>query len=57
MNWKMQHIKIGKCYEKLENWDLAINYYNRILNSSDPKSTDSKAKKSNPLYRIKKWSF
>ena len=44
------YYQIGKCYEKLENWDLAINYYNRILNSSDPKSTDSKAAKNQILY-------
>ena len=28
------YFKIGKCYENMENWDLAKNYYNRILNES-----------------------
>ena len=25
------YFKIGKCYEMMENWDLAENYYNRII--------------------------
>ena len=28
------YFQIGKCYENMKNWDLAKNYYNRILNES-----------------------
>ena len=44
------YYQIGKCYEKMENWDLAKNYYNRLINSSDVKSSDSNAAKYQILY-------
>ena len=44
------YYQIGKCYEKMENWDLAKNYYNRLINSSDVKRSDSNAAKYQILY-------
>ena len=39
------YFQIGKCYENMENWDLAKNYYNRILNEdSGDKVADRAAK-------------
>ncbi len=37
------YFQIGKCYEALENWDLAKNYYNRILEESPPESIAANA--------------
>ena len=39
------YFQIAKCYEKLDNWDLAKNYYNRIIEESLPKSSNSNAAK------------
>ena len=37
------YFKIGKCYEMMENWDLAKNYYNRIIEKSPEGSVASNA--------------
>jgi Uncharacterized protein conserved in bacteria len=39
------YFKIGKCYELMGNWDLAENYYNRIIKESPPGSIASNAAK------------
>ena len=39
------YYQIAKCYEKLDNWDLAKNYYNRIIEESLPSSSNSNAAK------------
>ena len=39
------YYQIAKCYEKLDNWDLARNYYNRIIEESLPGSSNSNAAK------------
>jgi tetratricopeptide (TPR) repeat protein len=39
------YFQIAKCYEKLDNWDLAKNYYNRIIEESLPGSLNSNAAK------------
>ena len=37
------YFKIGKCYEMMENWDLAGNYYDRIIEKAPEGSVESKA--------------
>ena len=37
------YFKIGKCYEMMENWDLAENYYNRIIEKAPEGSVESNA--------------
>jgi len=37
------YFKIGKCYEMMENWDLAENYYNRIIEKAPKGSVASNA--------------
>ncbi|MDP6340092.1 MAG: hypothetical protein QF842_07235 [Candidatus Marinimicrobia bacterium] len=37
------YFQIGKCYESLENWDLARNYYLRILDEGPPQSVAASA--------------
>ena len=37
------YFKIGKCYEMMENWDLAENYYNRIIERAPQGSMASNA--------------
>ena len=37
------YFQIGKCYESMKSWDLAKNYYNRILDESSPGTVASKA--------------
>ena len=39
------YYQIAKCYEKLDNWDLAKNYYNRIIQETLPGSSYSNAAK------------
>tara|TARA_Y100000994_G_C15642733_1_gene421984 strand:- start:16 stop:1101 length:1086 start_codon:yes stop_codon:yes gene_type:complete len=39
------YYQIAKCYEKLENWDLAKNYYDRIIDESSPGGLNSNAAK------------
>ena len=39
------YFQIGKCYENMENWDLAKNYYNRILDESPADEVSIKAAK------------
>ena len=39
------YFKIGKCYELMGNWDLAENYYNRIIKESPSGSIASNAAK------------
>jgi len=39
------YYQIAKCYEMLNNWDLAKNYYNRIIQESLPGSSNSNAAK------------
>ena len=45
------YFQIAKCYENMENWDLAINYYNRIIDESPKGSVPQKAAR-NQLYYI-----
>ena len=37
------YFQIGKCYENMRNWDLAKNYYNRIIDASLSGSVNAKA--------------
>ena len=37
------YFQIGKCYENMRNWDLAKNYYNRIIDASPSGSVNAKA--------------
>ncbi|MBN4081005.1 tetratricopeptide repeat protein, partial [Caldithrix abyssi] len=37
------YFQIAKCYEELENWDLARNYYHRILDESSGESIAANA--------------
>ena len=39
------YFKIGKCYEMMGDWDLAKNYYNRIIERMPSESVASKAAK------------
>ena len=39
------YFQIAKSYENMENWDLAKNYYNRIIEKSELDSEDSNAAK------------
>jgi hypothetical protein len=39
------YYQIAKCYEKLENWDLAKNYYMRIIDETSPGGLNSNAAK------------
>lgn len=39
------YFQIGKCYENMENWDLAKNYYNRILDEEIANEVAIKAAK------------
>ena len=39
------YFQIGKCYERMENWDLAKNYYNRILDEPSSNKVSKKAAK------------
>ena len=39
------YFQIGKCYESMENWDLAKNYYNRILDEPSSNKVERKAAK------------
>ncbi|MBT3479287.1 MAG: hypothetical protein HOD10_00395 [Candidatus Marinimicrobia bacterium] len=44
------YFQIGKCYESLENWDLAKNYYNRILHENESESVAVNAAQYQLLY-------
>ena len=35
------YFQIGKCYENMRNWDLAKNYYNRIIDASPSGSVNA----------------
>ncbi len=37
------YFQIAKCYENMENWDLATNYYNRIIDNSPKASVPNRA--------------
>ena len=37
------YFQIAKCYENMENWDLATNYYNRIIDNSPKVSVPNSA--------------
>ena len=44
------YFNIAKCYEMMDNWDLAENYYNRIIKETPIGSVDSNAAKYQLLY-------
>ena len=44
------YFQIAKCYEALENWDLARNYYDRILAEDEPESIAANAARYQLLY-------
>lgn len=44
------YFQIGKCYELLESWDLAKNYYKRIIDENPSKSVSKNAAQYQLLY-------
>ena len=46
------YFKIAKCYEMLKSWDLSINYYQKIISSSDSSSVHYLSSNYQRLYSL-----
>ena len=46
------YFKIAKCYEKLKSWDLSINYYQKIISSSESGSVHYLSSNYQRLYSL-----